>query len=105
MPDFHPYDSKVLFSSDADAEPGVGIPYNIYLADVATGNIQMLTDAPNGDKGYFQATWSPDGEKILMAGNYPSEIFLMPTSVGTPESITSEGIEHYYPRWIRYLGQ
>lgn len=99
IPDFHPSDDKIIFTSDAD---GV---YTIYLVDLAFGAMQRLTDASSGERGYFEATWSPDGEKILMAGGELSEIYFMPADGGTPTRITNEGIKHYFPRWIRYLGQ
>ncbi len=74
------------------------------MADIGIGSVTRLTDASAGNKGYFEAAWSPDGEKILMAGEDPSEIFIMPATGGTPVRITNEGIKHYFPRWIKFLG-
>ena len=101
VPDFHPTDDKIIFTSEVKGTS----TYNIYLVDIAVGTVQELTNASLGEKGYFEATWSPDGQMILMAGEDPSEIFLMLSSGGTPTKITDEKINHYFPRWIRYLGQ
>jgi hypothetical protein len=104
-PDFHPYQEKILFTSNADgvfdAAYGDRVPYNIYVADMGTGEVQRLTDAPTGSMGYRQAIWSFDGESILMIGGDPSEIYIMPLDGGATEKITNEGLGHFYPKWTR----
>ncbi len=106
-PDFHPSLERILFASNADgvfdATYGDRVPYNIYLADMVTGEVQRLTDAPAGSMGYRQAVWSFDGRQILMIGGYPPEIYLMPSGGGIPQKITDEGLKHYYPKWIRLM--
>ncbi len=111
-PDYHPTEDKILYSTNAggtyDQNYAETIPHEIYLADISSGSIQKLTDTPAGDRGYYQGAWSPDGQSILMVGEQQGkapEIYIMPAGGGDPEKITNENIKHYYPRWIRYLGQ
>ncbi len=105
-PDYHPTEDKIIFNTNDNGTPTA--PHEIYIADISAGSIQKLTNTPSGDRGYYQGAWSPDGQKILMAGQKQgetSEIYIMPAGGGAPEKITDENIKHYYPRWIGYLGQ
>jgi Tol biopolymer transport system component len=54
-PSFSPDGSRVVFMGHAAGD------YDVYVADIATGEVTQLTDAPGSD-GW--PAWSPDGEWI-----------------------------------------
>jgi Tol biopolymer transport system component len=113
-PVYHPTLNKIVFASNRDGSNHPDYdnryPYNIYTADaVDGGSVVRLTTAPDNVLGYDSAAWSPDGERLLAAGilsqNGYSQIYLMPAGGGTPTPITLDAGHHYYPQWLRYLGQ
>jgi hypothetical protein len=113
-PVYHPSLNKIVFTSDwqgsLDPDFGYMIPYNIYAAnDVDGGAVVRLTNAQSNTLGYFDAAWSPDGDKLLTAGqafvNDYTQIYTVPPSGGTPTPVTKDDGMHYYPKWLRYLGQ
>lgn len=68
-----------------------------------TGSLVSLNDptdcaAYGGDENFMDAApdYHPTEDRILFTSNADG---------GTPEKITGEGLKHYFPRWIRYLGQ
>jgi hypothetical protein len=120
-PEYHPHRNKIVFYSDRDGKDDFDQPYpdnttyakypwNIYVVeDIVGAPVNRLTTAPEGTDGYFDATWSPDGENLLMTGYLDpdglSYIYIIPASGGTPRRVTQDGAAHSYPKWLRYLGE
>ena len=101
-PAFHPGADRIVFSSDANGA------FNIYHTDFSTRTIQALTGATSPDTGYYQPSWSPDGQMILLVGEMQgnsAQIYIMSETGGTLTRITNEAEPHYYPQWMEYLGQ
>jgi WD40 repeat protein len=76
-PDFHPFEDKVLFSSDR-CRRAEGEYLGIYLVDLETGAVEALTCGSGRDA---HPDWSPDGGAFLFSsdldGSYDVYLFDM----------------------------
>jgi Tol biopolymer transport system component len=59
-----PDGSRIAYSWVTTREGPGGLPSGVYVADVATGDVTRLTDAPEGIDSH--AEWSPDGDALLV---------------------------------------
>ncbi|MBP2680180.1 MAG: component of the Tol biopolymer transport system, partial [Candidatus Krumholzibacteriota bacterium] len=64
-PDFHPYEDKVLFSSDR-CRGAEGEYLGIYLVDLGASSVEALTCGSARDA---HPDWSPDGESFLFSSD------------------------------------
>jgi hypothetical protein len=78
-PDWSPDGRRIVFSSDR-CEDGPGGAYNLYLLEVATGDITQLTAGPHEDA---EPAFSPDGRQIAFRSNRRDQVYdLYLTDVG-----------------------
>jgi hypothetical protein len=87
-----PDGSRMAFVGDRDG------PADIYVLDLANGELTNLTDSPE-DEG--DPAWSPDGETIaywsLLTGN--QEIFTIPAAGGEATQLTQQPADDADPAW------
>ena len=69
-PSFSPDGTRIVF------EGHDGSDYEIYVADLATGATEQLTDNPGDDSW---AVWSPDGASIAFSSERDDCQFRAPT--------------------------
>ena len=91
--------ARIAFDSNRDGNSG------IYVMDTDGGNLQRLTNHPDGD---FHPSWSPDGKWIAFLSRrdqvrskhgIAAEIYVMDASGGNPQRLTNDLHDDYHPSW------
>ena len=91
--------ARIAFDSNRDGND------EIYVMDADGGNLQRLTNHPDGD---FHPSWSPDGKQItfmsrrdghVIDGLATFEIYVMDIDGGNPQNLTNDPHDDWYPSW------
>ncbi len=97
---FSPDDSQILFHRQEDSNDfQSATDFNLYVIDVASGEISQLTDEPS-EEGY--ASWSPDGNAIVFSSDRYQEsgetdLFVMDADGTDVRQITDHPAKDAYP--------
>lgn len=101
QPSFSPDGTKIVFTSNRDNGPRIGLSdqgFEIYVMDVNGTNIQRLTNSPGLDT---EPVFSPDGSKIAFtsarSGNL--DIWVMNANGSNPQRLTTSAQEDIEPAW------
>ena len=74
---------------------------NLWLADLATGNLRRLTTAAAGDGA---PAWSPDGKRLAFTSrrgdDEATSLYVMPVDGGEPEKILELPFSVGSPKWL-----
>jgi Tol biopolymer transport system component len=67
--------------------------WEIYVADVLSGDVTQLTTSPGNDG---LPVWSPDGKNIAFVSDRSGSwgVYIMPGTGGTPTKVADWGEEH-----------
>ena len=105
-PSWSPDGKRIVFFSNRDGHVMGGIPtFEIYVMDADGGNLQRLTNNPDGD---WNPSWSPDGKRIVfssrrdghvMGGIPTSEIYVMDADGGNLQRLTNNPDGDWNPSW------
>ena len=91
--------ARIAFDSNRDGNS------EIYVMDADGGNLQRLTNHPDGD---FHPSWSPDGKWIAFLSRrdqvrskhgIAAEIYVMDAGGGNPQRLTNDLHDDYHPSW------
>ena len=91
--------ARIAFDSNRDGNS------EIYVMDADGGNLQRLTNHPDGD---FHPSWSPDGKWIAFLSRrdqvrskhgIAAEIYVMDAGGGNPQRLTNDPHDDYHPSW------
>jgi Tol biopolymer transport system component len=97
---FSPDDSQILFHRQEDSNDfQSATDFNLYVIDVASGEISQLTDEPS-EEGY--ASWSPDGQTIVFSSDRDQEsgemdLYLMNVDGSGVRRLTDHPAKDSYP--------
>ena len=106
-PSWSPDGKRIAFVSMRDGHVMGGIPTSeIYVIDADGGNLQRLTNNPDGD---WDPSWSPDGKRIVFSsrrdGHFigkagiTEEIYVMDINGGNRQRLTNNRKNDLLPSW------
>jgi|GEM_PF-6887378 len=96
-PQWSPDSSQILFTQTNYPESGHNV--DIYVMDVESRNVRLLTDAANSD---YTPAWSPDGTEIAFVSRRSGNIdlYIMDANGGNIRQLTNTpDIHEYTPRF------
>ena len=67
--DVAPDSKRIVFNSDSHRRATGGYRADVFVADVATGSVDVVTEDWNDHTWPFGADWSPDGRRLVFAMN------------------------------------
>jgi TolB protein len=95
-PSLSPDGSRIAFSADVD-DPNA---HEIYVLELATGELTRLTDDPASD---WSPVWSPDGERLAFVSDrrvrFDFDIYVMAADGSEPTMQPDSFVHEYSPEW------